>query len=164
MTKSGAKKGTPYKFDDERKAVFLSELERLGSYRAACAAINMDRTTILRHRKTDEDLAEACEKALEKLTEKLITVARMLAIEGVVEESYDKTGRVIRRRVRHDTKILLRMLASRDPENWSETKKVEQTITGSVDHNHKGSIRVEDLTLTQRRAAQVLLQTDRNLN
>ena len=164
MTKAGAEKGTPYKFDDAHKATFLLELERLGSYRAASASINISVMTIHRHRKLDEDFAEACEKALEKLTEKLVTVARMLAIEGVVEESYDKTGNVIRRRTRHDTKILLRMLASRDPENWSETKKVEQTIKGSVDHNHKGSIRVEDLTLTQRRAAQVLLQTDRNMN
>lgn len=164
MTKSGAKKGTPYKFDDARKATFLSELERLGSYRAACAAINIDRTTILRHRKTDDDFAEACEKALERLTEKLITVARMLAIDGVIEESFDKTGRVIRKRVRHDTKILLRMLASRDPENWSETRKIEHDHKGSVDHNHKGSIKVEELNTEQQRAARILLQTDRNLN
>jgi hypothetical protein len=164
MAKPGAKKGTPYKFNDRVKATFLSELERLGSYRAASAAVNISIGTIHRHRRQDEDFAAACEKAMEKLTEKLVSKARELALDGTVEKTYDREGRVVRTRTRYSEKILLRMLAAKDPENWSETKKIDHTHSGNVDHEHKGSITVEELDTEQQRAARTLLKTDRNLN
>lgn len=164
MAKAGARKGNPYKFTKARKDTFLSELERLGSYKAAAASIGVGVNTIYVHRKKDPRFEHECEQALNKLTKALNTVARKLAIEGVEELSYDRENRVIRRRVRYDTKILLRMLAARDPDNWSDTKKIEQTIKGRVDHEHSGSIDVRDLTPKQQRAAREMLKTDRNLN
>ncbi len=164
MTKPGAKKGYPYKFGNKLKATFLSELERLGSYRAASASISISAATVLRHRKADPDFDDACEKALEKLTEKLVSKARELALDGALEQTFDREGRVIRERRRYSEKILLRMLAARDPENFSETKKIDHNHSGSIDHDHKGSIKVEDLSTEQQRAARTLLQTDRNLN
>lgn len=164
MAKSGAKKGTPYRFNDEVKATFLLELARLGSYSAACASSGIHTNTVLNHRKADPEFQVLCDRALNDLKQELITVARRLAIDGIEEKTYDREGRVIRTRTRYDVKVLLRWLASLDPINWSDVKKVETQISGKVDHEHSGEIKVEDMTKDQQRAARTLLKTDRNLN
>lgn len=139
------------------KGAYLLALQRLGSQRAAAASIGVHETTIINHRKKDPAFAEACEKAKGRLAEELVGTARKLAIQGVEEPIFDRSGNQIGTKRKYDARVLLRWLARLLPEEWSDTVKVDTTVTGTVEHEHKGTLRVEDLTPRQQRLMRELL-------
>lgn len=152
--------GRPPDFDEETKGAFVAALERLGSIRAAAAACGVAERTVHRHKQQDEDFADACARAQGRLAGKLLGVARDLAIEGVLEQVYDKDGNLVRERRRYSERVLLRWLARLMPDDWSDTIKVDKTVSGRVEHEHSGAIKVEDMTTEQRRLVRRLLTED----
>lgn len=154
---AGRPPNTPNKMTPTAKATFLLALARLGNHRAAAASIGVHVMTTIRHRQADPDFAEACEKALGRLGEELVSTARMLAIEGVAEPIFDRAGMEIGTKRRYSERVLLRWLARLMPEDWNDKVQVDQTIAGKVEVEHKGAIRVQDLAPKQRRLVRELL-------
>jgi len=125
------------KFDDERRGAYLLALERSGEVTAASAAVGLSRQTIYATMKADPEFKEACEAAKGRLVEKALAVAKMLAIDGVVDKTYDKDGNLTGERVRYSERLLLRLIERHLPE-WGAKLNIEKKVehTGSVDISH----------------------------
>ena len=149
-------KGTPDVFTPPRKEAFLEALKRCGVYTAAAASVGLAYHTVYRHRKQDPAFQEACDNALGRNYDELLSVARKLAVEGLVTETYDKAGNVISSKMVYSERILLKMLARLDPAGWSDKVQVDQKVTGEI---RTERIKVEDMTPAQRRAARQFLAT-----
>lgn len=146
--------GPPRKMTPDVKAAFLNALAKLGEPKAACAAARISWPTMARERKRDPEFAEGYKEAMAALDEELMGVARMLAIEGVLEETLDpRSGKVIRRRRRYDARLLEKWLKRRMPQEWGDKVRVE--ASGTI--NHVAQLAPADLTALQRRAMRQLL-------
>ena len=149
-------KGTPDVFTSTLQEAFLDALRNCGVYTAAAASIGLTYATVYRHRQRNPDFQELCDKALGRNYEALLEIARKLAIEGLVTETYDKVGNVISSKRVYSERILLKMLARLDPAGWSDKVQVDQKVTGEI---RTERIKVEDMTPAQRRAARAFLDT-----
>ncbi len=149
-------KGTPDVFTLPVQAAFLEALERCGVYTAAAAAVGLTYATVYRHRKRYPEFQEQCDKALGRNYDELLSVARKLAVEGLVTETYDKAGNVISSKMVYSERILLKMLARLDPAGWSDKVQVDQKVSAEI---RTERIKVEDMTPAQRRAARDFLAT-----
>ena len=147
---------TPEKFTDAARAAYLEALEKLASHKAASAHIGVHYTTVWKWRQKDTAFGEACDAALGKHYKELLAVARTWAIEGIVEETYNKEGKVIAKRRRFSERILLKMLARLRPADWGDKVQVDQKGTLEVTDKR---IRTEDMTPEQLRAGRVFLAT-----
>lgn len=154
--KPGRPKNTPDRFTAARKEAFLVALERSGEYKAACAAVAISYQTVYEHRQRSAEFQTACDDALGRQYDELMKIARKLAVEGLVTETYDKHGKVISSKRVYSERILLKMLARRDPAAWSDKVQIDQKVSGEVKHRR---IKVEDMTRSQKRAARDFLKT-----
>jgi hypothetical protein len=153
-----AKSGPPPAFTERLRALFLEKLAELGNYGAAAAAVGVSYHTTLRYRKAHPEFQEQCDAAQLRLNRELVTAARQHCIEGmVVERVTDKNGNVTEKR-KYDTRVLLRWLARRMPEEWGDEKRVK--IEGEVQHEHSGAIELTDLSAKQQRLVRQLLLPD----
>lgn len=146
----------PAKFTPAVRAAYVEALARLASHKAAAAHVGVAYCTAWKWRKKDPELEAECENALGQAYGELLTVARKLAIEGLVIETLDKAGNVIKTERRYSERILLRMLARLDPAGWSDKLQVDSKSTVEV---HDKRIKVEAMTPSQRRAARRFLET-----
>ncbi len=146
----------PEKFTADVRAAYVEALARLASHKAAAAHVGVAYCTAWKWRKKDPELEAQCEAALGRAYGELLTVARKLAIEGLVEETYDKAGKVIARKRRYSERILLKMLARLDPAGWSDKLQVDSKATVEVTDKR---IEVEKMTPEQRRKAREFLKT-----
>lgn len=146
---------TPAKFTEAVRAAYVKALEKLASHKAASAAVRVHYATAWKWRNRDEGFAAECEAALGRSYGELLGVARKLAIEGLVTETYDKHGKVISTKRVYSERILLKMLARLDPAGWSDKVQVDQKVTATV----RQRIKVEDMTPAQRTAARRFLAT-----
>lgn len=156
----------PTRFTETKRAEFLLQLTRLGSYRAAAAAIGVHAITVMRYRQGHPDYQEQCQSAKDGLLKELVGTARRLAIEGVEEMVFGKDGKQLRDangqpvvRRKYSERVLLRWLARLDPDNWSDTVKVDQTVRGKVEHV-PGSFHPKDLSPRRRAAMREMLRRD----
>lgn len=138
------------------RAAYVEALQKLASHKAASAAVGVHYTTSWKWRKNEADFAEACDRALGRSYGELLAVARKLAIEGLVVETFDKAGNVVSRKRVYSERILLKFLAKLDPAGWSD--KVQLDSKSTVEIRDK-RIRAEDMTPGQRRAAREFLAT-----
>ena len=146
------------RFTDELRGAFLLALARLGEVPAAAASVGVSKRTAYRHMAEDPDFKEACQIAVGRLTEELLTIARQIAIEGVVVEitTDPKTGKVTEKR-KHDARLLEKWLKRFLPE-WKDTVKVDHEVSGAIEH--KGRIDVANLSTEQKRLVRRLLVED----
>lgn len=157
----GRKSGT---FGPERKAAFLVQLKRLGSIRAAATASGCSACTVHNHMKTDAEFLAAINEARIGPLPELIATARMMAIEGIPEPVFGKDGHQLIDRqgkpvvkLKYNAMVLLRWLASLDPENWSDTIKINQTT--KVEHV-PGEFHPRDLSPRDRALVRQLIAED----
>ncbi len=149
-------KGTPDVFTPALQEAFLEALKNCGVYTAAAAAVGLTYRLVYQFRQRNPDFQERCDKALGRNYGELMDVARKLAIEGLVTETYDKAGNVISSKRVYSERILLKMLARLDPAGWSDKVQVDQKVSAEI---RTERIKVEDMTPAQRRAARDFLAT-----
>ena len=147
---------TPAKFTPAVRAAYVEALGKLASHKAAAAHVGVAYCTAWKWRKKDPIFAAECEQALGEAYGELLHVARKLAIEGLVIETLDKAGNVIKTERRYSERILLRMLARLDPAGWSDKLHVDSKTTVELSDKR---IKVEDMTPAQKRAARDYLRT-----
>lgn len=150
------RKRTPEKFTAVARAAYLEALANLASHKAASAHVGVHYNTALKWRKVDPTFDAACDDALGQHYSDLLTIARKWAIEGLIEETYDKNGKLIGKRRKYSERILLKMLARAAPAGWGDKVQVDSKGTLEV---HDKRIRTEDMTPVQRRAARDFLRT-----
>ncbi len=125
--------GYPTKFDEEKRGAYLLALERSGEVTAASASVGVCRQTIYQHMHDDDGFRDACERAVGRLIEKAMAVAKTLALEGLVEKFYDpKTGELVREKRTYSERILLKLLARHQPREWGDKVAIDQTVKGDV--------------------------------
>lgn len=153
-------------FGPKRKEAFLVQLVRLGSIAAASRASGCSAVTVHNHMNKDPEFKAAVDVARIGPLPELIATARMMAIEGVPELVFDKNGKQLRDddgepviKLRYNAPVLLRWLARLDPDNWSDTVKVDQTVRGKVEHV-PGSFHPKDLSPRRRAAMREMLRRD----
>jgi hypothetical protein len=146
----------PEKFTAAVRAAYIEALARLASHKAASAHVGVHYTTAWKWRKREPEFEASCEAALGRAYGELLTVARKLAIEGLIVETFDKAGNVITRKRVHSERILLKYLAKLDPAGWGDKVQVDSKATVEVTDKR---IRVEDMTTAQKRAARRFLET-----
>jgi hypothetical protein len=146
----------PAKFTADVRAAYVEALANLASHKAASAHVRVAYCTAWKWRKKDEEFAAACDDALGRAYGDLLKVARMLAIEGLVEETLDKHGAVVTRKRKYSERILLKFLAKLDPAGWSDKVQVDSTATVEIQDKR---IEVEKMTPEQRRAGRAFLKT-----
>lgn len=127
----------PYKFDAERKAAFVLAFERCGGeISAAAAAVKVSRVTVYTHLKNDPEFAEAVEQAEGRIDEMMMAQVKRLAIDGVEEPMFDKTGKQVGVRRKYSERVLLAWLKRRNRE-WRDHLHVDKTVQGRVEHEHR---------------------------
>lgn len=141
---------------DRRK--FLEALEAGWSVKHAA-----DRTTFARQRfyelrDTDEAFAAAWAEAYKAGTEALEDEARLRAVDGYDESTFDGDGELIRRVHRYSDPLMHRLLAARDPERFGTTGRVELTGPqgGPIVTEHRQGLTLEmaiELVAQRRQAA-----------
>ncbi len=146
----------PAKFTADVRAAYVEALANLASHKAASAHVGVAYCTAWKWRNKLPEFKAECEDALGRAYGELLTVARKLAIEGLVEETYDKHGEVVTRKRRYSERILLKMLARLDPTGWSDKVQVDSKATVEIQDQR---IKVEKMTPVQRRKAREFLAT-----
>lgn len=146
----------PDRFTADVRASYVKALEKLSSHKAASAAVGVHYTTAWKWRKKEPEFEAECEAALGRFYGELLAVARKLAIEGLVEETYDKHGKVISCKRRYSERVLLKYLMKLAPKAWGDKVQVDGKTTVEV---HDKRIKAEDMTPVQRRAARRFLST-----
>ncbi len=147
---------TPAKFTADVRAAYVEALAKLASHKAASAAVKVHYNTSHKWRKREPEFEAECEAALGRHYSELLDMARKWAIEGLVEETYDKEGKVTGKRKRYSERILLKMLARAAPEGWSDKVQVDSKATVEIQDKR---IKVEKMTPEQRRAGRAFLAT-----
>lgn len=151
-------KDKPSKFTPERQAVFLTALAKNGEIVASAAVANVSRQLIYDRQNSDPAFKAACKRAKGKLLEELVDVARKLAIEGLVEKQYDRSGREIGEKVKFSERVLLKWLARVAPAEWGDKLRVDQKITAKVTHR---TVKPKDLSPESRAHVRGLLDSMR---
>lgn len=152
--------GKPFTFTPLARAEFLEELSVLGVANAAAAAAGIPLTVAIYHRQNDPTFAAEWAAALDRHGRTLMQQVRKMALDGlVVKEVRDAHGNVVVQERKYSERILLAYLRRMETGSWAERVAVEQTVTGTVEHTHRGRIEVEQLTQEQRNAARRFLAT-----
>lgn len=144
----------PLKFDAERQEQFLRLMEDSGEVTACAAAVGVHRQTVYGAMQRDPAFKERVEIARMKLGQKALARAKHLAIDGVLETTYDKDGNVIKERRVYSTRLLLRLMERHFPE-WGDKVQIDQTVSGEVEHVH--SVKPRDLSRAARMKVRELL-------
>lgn len=143
--------------DPEVKKHFLEALGRTGEIRAACAIADISYSTFRAYCEHDEEFRYQAARQVGLLYGKVLERGYNLAIDGTEHLTYDEEGNVRSRKVVHDTKLLLKILARHDRERWGDQKAV------TVDKTVRKDIRItvvkpSDLTLEARERVRALLE------
>ena len=120
-----------YKFDDERRAIFLHVLEQHGQTAKAARAAGVSATTAYDHRNRDKDFNEAWAEALEHFRDRLEVEAYRRAVDGVDEPVYQQ-GMEVGVVRRFSDSLLTLLLKGHRPERYRE--RVDQTVNVSNAH------------------------------
>jgi len=119
-------------FDDKAKEMFLLHLERLGSFQGAADEVGNSISTVYHHRRTNPDFAQACEEALERFRQSLVSEAVRRGVHGV-ERPVFQQGKFAGVEVVYSDRLLEILLKAKLVE-FKDSVKVEQT--GSMHLNH----------------------------
>jgi len=121
------------RLNDAERLTFLSALARTGSVAASARAINRPRSTLHSATKMDSEFQLACESAQDEYVATLLKQAHKLAVDGVSTPIFDKDGIQRGEKIRYSERVLLTLLARRDPDFAPKTT-VE--LTGKVEVEH----------------------------
>lgn len=110
---------------DETKHEFLLALAHDGRFNAAARAVGLHPVTVRRWIKDDPAFAEGVETARLDLTERLEESAIERAVEGVLEERFDKDGNLIGRKRVYSDGLLTLLLKANAPDKYKDRSSTE---------------------------------------
>lgn len=110
---------------------FLGALSEVGLLTYAAEAAGVDRSTVFRRRREDEEFEQAVQDALEQAADKLEREARRRAVEGVEEPVYQGGKRVGTKLVYSDTLLAL-LLKGRRKQVFAERTEITGAEGGPV--------------------------------
>ena len=119
------------KFTPERKQIYLTHLEQTGIQAIAARWAGVSSNCIREHRKEDPHFDLACSEAEEYYHAMCAASILSQARVGMIDEKYDKEGKVISRRVSYETRLRELMLKRARPD-YNETQKQEMTVMGGA--------------------------------
>lgn len=118
------------KFDDEQKALYLTELAQHGLKGRAAQAAGVCPNTVNMHADNDEDFSEARTLAIEEYRDKVVDHVGTLVLEGIEVRKYDKEGNLIEER--RDFPIPLITLEARRVEpGYRDKQTIDLNTTGA---------------------------------
>lgn len=120
------------KFTPERRAIFLEKLELTGRIRLAARFAGVTHATIHRHREADPQFAAACEEAEAMYHETVAASITHQARVGMIDERYDKDGRMTARRVTYEQQIRGKMLDRADERYKHHSRQDIAVVGGAV--------------------------------
>tara|TARA_R110000803_G_scaffold20201_9_gene52250 strand:- start:3384 stop:3908 length:525 start_codon:yes stop_codon:yes gene_type:complete len=147
----------PYKFKEPMQKLFLETLEHTGEYTAAAASCGITRDAVWAHRQKHPDFQAKCDVALGKLHDAILRKIREGAMDGFEEERTDASGGVTKIRGKPSEKLLALWAKRQMKKEWAEKLEVEQT--GTVQHEHTITIKLDTLTADQQRKARAFLES-----
>ena len=119
MSGSNGTRGT-----DAKKAKFLTAFESELTVSAACAQVNVGRTTVYRWRKEDAAFAEAWDQLDEQITDQLEREAYRRAVEGTEEPIFHR-GQQVGSVKKYSDRMLEMLLRARKPEKYRDRVSIE---------------------------------------
>lgn len=111
----------------ETRSLFLSALALSGELAPAAAAAGITRPVVYAHLKRDPQFAMECDIVVGKLRQAAHETLKMLAVDGIVDKTYDKEGNLISERTRYDTRALMRLIERHDRQ-WRTGIDIEQKV------------------------------------
>ena len=113
-------------FDDAKKAVFIRTLAQTGKRVLALHAANVDHHTVFRHERSDSEFKEAMEMAKDFFKARTVAKIEQDAIEGHLEQYFDKdSGAITRERRVFETKLREMILRAKAEEEYADKKHVD---------------------------------------
>jgi hypothetical protein len=109
-----------------KKKKFLDELAKTGNITKSCKAASVDRKTIYRHRKDDDEFKSLFEDALDQAADALEGEARRRAFQGVKKPVYQGGKRIGYVQEYSDT-LLIFLLKGAKPGKYRERFETNQT-------------------------------------
>ncbi len=150
---------------EDRKRLFLSELRVHGvvveASRIASPGSSHERgarTTFYEERSRNAEFAQAWDEAIEQANGALEMEIFRRGVLGFEEERVDSQGRVTILKKFSDACILAQA-RSRLPQYRKKDVSVDKKVSGTVRHEHTGTIRYEDCTPEQRRHIRRFLES-----
>ncbi len=119
------------KFTPERRAVFLAKLEQHGRIGLAARWAGVVTDTVNRHRKEDPEFDHACNESLSYYHEMCVAGITHQARVGMIDEKYDKEGKLISRRVSYEQQLRMMMVKRADP-SYNDIQKQEVSVVGGA--------------------------------
>lgn len=119
------------KFTPERRAIFLSKLEQHGRIGLAARWAGVVVETVNRHRKEDPEFDLACNESLSYYHEMCVAGITHQARVGMIDEKYDKEGKLISRRVSYEQQLRMMMVKRADP-SYNDVQKQELSVVGGA--------------------------------
>ena len=120
------------KFDDDQKGIYLDALAEHGMKGRAAKTAGVARTTVLNHIENDEEFADLVDDAVQDYRDSFVDHAvHDLAREGVLVQSWDKDGNLIREKREYPVPII-----------QMELKRIEPAYRDkqTIDLNHGGGV------------------------
>ncbi len=140
--------------DDKRRETYLQVLRETGSHSAAARRASpwagkrgaVSTFKDLRHR--DPIFEAQCQRALSDALGKFEQLAMRLAEEGDRRPIFDKNGALLGHETRHDSRLILAVLAKLNPGEWSQRSQVEHSgriVTANLNLNLGLELTPEDI-------------------
>ncbi len=103
---------------------YLRVLAETGQKVKAAQIASVERSTVWRRRTQDAEFARRENEALEIARDAYQSEAIRRAVEGTVDEHFDRDGKIVSRKRTYSDTILLRLLGRLDP-TWREKQQIE---------------------------------------
>lgn len=112
---------------------FLIRLSERGLWSEACRGLGVGTRAMRRIRAECKPFADLCAECEGIAADRLEASAWRLAVEGVIEECFDREGRVITRKRRHDSTLHGKLMDGSRPEKYRPAKSADvQAGIGAV--------------------------------
>lgn len=116
---------------EERKTIFLAELEKHGRVTDACRVAGTWPPQIRKCRDLDPEFDEACVVAVQTYTDRLIGHHQDLVFNGTKRITYDRTGKISGEETIYPIRLIELELKKHD-EGYRDKRDVNMNVSGGV--------------------------------
>jgi hypothetical protein len=123
------------KLTAKKRKEFLRLLRRTGNVSMCSKAIGISRSSMYKHRDTDEKLRAAWDEAIEESTDRMILEAQRRAVKGCRKPVY-YLGNIVGHIREHSDSLLMFLIKGRRPEYATERRELSGRGGGPIPHEH----------------------------
>ena len=149
----------PYKWSKELEDAAIEAFGECPEYGIAASAAGVSRNTLTHYYHTKPDFKARMDEARSKFVKSLIKEALRRGRDGYAELKQGKDG-TFYDVTKYSDSLLTTLLKKYEP-MFNEKVKVEQTVTGKVEHEHKHKIDPQKLDKESRDLVEQLLLRNR---